>query len=523
MFCCKDIIICFLFLLEKITCSVTDDSTYNYDIERNKKIKEDIDEIANNFIAQRENLLNFKNCIEYFVFGMSSKPIYIYSIHLRERRKSLLNSKVEILKNGFNLDELKLYFSEDMDCANIYQIYEYRFYEWFLTSFNHTKIYFNQIDIIDEFYKICIAESKLIIEKYLLAKLYYKNGLNNCFKEIKNNFKGFINNDCNTYYIEEMQSSFAEFYYKGEDFCNIWTKCPEELKYRLIFGYNCVNLKKKEIKFNETLICNKIREIEEMYDDVINYHLNFTNDDYSLENNQKYTEMMEFIYNTELILQKCKILCQFIKENKSCIIETYYDENSIIENTVSEKKINEYLIKIKNISNEIKNNYQLKFTVNSIWHHLSIIFRFNDAILDDFFDKKHKKIRTIREEGDKIILDLMHKFFEIDDKTFNDIRGNIFGNEVKLKIFSNTEYDYLYLTSYFFSSDLFSNSSVIILLQTVTYSYGPSNKIYFNNDISTKFYHKISYVGSERDESNITTGAVNKIENSLRGRMLWFL
>ncbi|KCZ74620.1 hypothetical protein H311_04413, partial [Anncaliia algerae PRA109] len=139
------------------------------------------------------------------------------------------------------------------------------------------------------------------------------------------------------------------------------------------------------------------------------------------------------------------------------------------------------------------------------------------------FDKKHKKIRIIRKKGDKIILDLMHKFFEMDEKTFNAVRGSIFSNEVKSKLFSDTEYDYLYLTSYFFSSDLFSNSSVLYLLQTATNSYGPSNKIYFNNDENTKFYYKISLIMSEKSQSNITTWAVNKLENILFRRKLWFL
>ncbi|KCZ75838.1 hypothetical protein H311_03176, partial [Anncaliia algerae PRA109] len=387
MFYCKEIIICFLFLLKKITCSVTDDSSYFHNIERNKNIKEDIDKMANNFIAHRENLLNFKNCIEYFVYEMFREPIYL--IYLKERMKSILNSKEEILKKGFNLDELKLHFREDIDHTKQYQIYEYRFYKRFLTSYNGTKTFFNQIDIIDKFHRKCIEESKPFIIKYSLVKFYYKLEWNNYLEEIRNNFDEFIKNDANASLIKEIKEYFARFYTNGGDFYDIWSKCNDELKYRWIFGYECVNLKKKEIKFDEALICNKIREIKEMYDYINNYYLNFTIKNYylktnSLETNQKYTEMMEFIYNTELILQKCKLLCQFIKENKSCITKTYYNKDNIIEKTVSEKNINEYIKKIEYFSNKIKNNYPLKFTVNSIWNYLSIMFGINETILDDF-------------------------------------------------------------------------------------------------------------------------------------------
>ncbi|KCZ79472.1 hypothetical protein H312_03131 [Anncaliia algerae PRA339] len=522
MFCCKEIIICFLFLLEKITCSVTNDTSYNYNIEKNRKIKENIDKIVDNYIINRDNFLNFKNCIECLI--LRSKRSFSSANNLSEERKEfLLNSTIEILKRGFNPGKHILYFSEDMDYTEVNPSSENEFYGNFKYTFYFIKSCISKIKNIEKFYRICIEGTKPIIENYILTQSYNKEGMNNCLEEIVKKFNEFLDNDGYKYYIGDIQSDLQEFYILGKHFYNIWTNCSDELKYRLIFGYNCINLKKKEIKFNRTLIRNKIREIEEMYEYIINYLKNLENPDYYIENNQKYTQMMEFIYNTELILYKCKILYRFINENKSYIIKTYHDDGNIIENTVSEKKINEYLYEIELISNKIKNDYLLKCTVNSIWRYLMIMLNVEETILDDFVEKKRKQIQLLCEEGNKIMFDLMAKFFEIDDKTFKNSYVEIFFDSEKSTLFSNIEYDYFYLTPYFFSSDLFSDFSVIILLGKIHYY--NSFKYYSKVDIDSNsiFRQKFEIIKREMLDLQLLSLAVNEVEKNLRETQLWFL
>ncbi|KCZ76511.1 hypothetical protein H311_02489 [Anncaliia algerae PRA109] len=522
MFFCKEIIICFLFLLEKITCSVTNDTSYNYNIEKNMEIKEHIDKIANNFVTHRDNFLNFKNCIECFL--LRSKSSFSSVNNLSEDRKEfLLNSTIEILNTGFNLDKIKLYFSEDMDYTEVNPSSEYWFYENFEIAFNHVKRKIYQIKNIEKFYRICIEETKPIIESYILPQSYSKERMNNCLEEIVKIFNEFLDNDDDACYINQIRTFVHVCYYEGDFFCNTWTNCSDELKYRLIFGYNCINLKKKEIKFNETLIRNKIREINEMYNYIIDYHINLKYLDYYIENNQKYTQMMEFIYNTELILQKCKILYRFIKENKSYIIRTYYDDGNIIESNVSEIKINEYLREIELISNKIKNDYLLKCTVNIIWRCLLIILGINETILDDFVEKKRNQIQLLCEESNKIMFDLMIKFFEIDDKTFKNSYVRMFFHREKQTLFSNIEFEYCYLTPYFFSSDIFSDFSVIILLQNVCYYYYyiSREKIDFNSN--SIFSHKINILKRENFYLKLFLWYVNELEKNLGETQLWFL
>ncbi|KCZ74446.1 hypothetical protein H311_04589, partial [Anncaliia algerae PRA109] len=138
MFFCKEIIICFLFLLERINCFLTNYTSYNYIIEKNMKIKEHIDKIAGNYITHRENFLNFKNCIECFLLRSKSSFSSVNNLS-EERKEFLLNSTIKILKRGFNLGELKLYFNEDMYYTEVNPGSEYRFYKKFKIAFYHLK------------------------------------------------------------------------------------------------------------------------------------------------------------------------------------------------------------------------------------------------------------------------------------------------------------------------------------------------------------------------------------------------
>ncbi|KCZ74468.1 hypothetical protein H311_04567, partial [Anncaliia algerae PRA109] len=171
-------------MIEKIACSVTTiDISYINNIGENRKIKEHIDKIANNFITHRDNFLNFKNCIECFFLRSCSRFRYVNNLS-EMRKEFILNSTIEIIKNGFNLDKLKLYFSEDMICTKLYQIYKYEFCGWHIRSFYHTKECLYENEIIEKFYRICIEETKPIIERYILTQSYNKEGMNNCLEEI---------------------------------------------------------------------------------------------------------------------------------------------------------------------------------------------------------------------------------------------------------------------------------------------------------------------------------------------------
>ncbi|KCZ74174.1 hypothetical protein H311_04862, partial [Anncaliia algerae PRA109] len=137
--------------------------------------------------------------------------------------------------------------------------------------------------------------------------------------------------------------------------------------------------------------------------------------------------------------------------------------------------------------------------------------------------KKHNQIQLLCEEGNKIMFDLMAKFFEIDDKTFKNGCDGIFFYMKKSTLFSNMEFDYCYLTPYFFSYDLFSDFLVIILLEDVCkYNYFIYQKK-IDIILNTKFRRKFNILQCEKFNSKVLSWAVNIVRKNLREIQLWFL
>ncbi|KCZ79471.1 hypothetical protein H312_03130, partial [Anncaliia algerae PRA339] len=75
-------------------------------------------------------------------------------------------------------------------------------------------------------------------------------------------------------------------------------------------------------------------------------------------------------------------------------------------------------------------------------------------------------LEILSKEGEKNMREILLNTFEMNlDQNIDDIYINKSKNLYLPRFFSDFEYDYIYLTSYFLSSDLLSESSTLVLFE----------------------------------------------------------
>ncbi|KCZ79475.1 hypothetical protein H312_03134 [Anncaliia algerae PRA339] len=256
----------------------------------------------------------------------------------------------------------------------------------------------------------------------------------------------------------------------------------------MIFGYDCINLKTTGKGFNESFIKKGISEIKELEINVYKFLDDLKNKDEIYKSFENISKNFKFIYNCELTIRKSVKLYEFIEKYRFNIKRTCFNNEEIFEEDVDEVTVNEYLIDIQAIINRIKTDTELKIITNSIWHNLLIVLYFNDTFLDDFTHKKINQLEILSKEGEKNMREILSNTFEMNlDQNIDDIYIFKSKNLYIPGILSSFEYDYIYLTSYFLSSDLFSECSTLLLFKRFLFAKSKTS----NNIL--KIFHYIVY------------------------------
>lgn len=412
--------IIFLLCFINLYSSASQDSFKDSIIERNKNRKEEVDEIAKGLLLYGNSLQSFGDCLECFLVLMCSEndPVGMKFIeNISEERKRILNeSLVQIFKQGYDFLKVKLFFDNAhsfilLDSGKIYE-----FPSSVRAYYKNAKDFLNSSNHIKEFYDECIEKAKRIIEGYSEDQYYHTDARNEiCFK-LRVLFSEFKF----TYYkifvdLYRLHKYFSLFLNTYEDFYKNWIQFSEQFKYRVIFGNYCRNIERKVIKFDKILIDEKIKEIKELQREIINHYDNIIKSSLNLDRSETFEEKFEFVYTCEIFLIKSQNLYRFIRENRFYIKSTHIKEGLVVEENIQDKMCNKYLNEIEQISNEIRNNQDIKRYVNIIWGFLLIMITVDNTILDGVIRKKLHKIKNSFEEGNRINISLLSKFVGMEE------------------------------------------------------------------------------------------------------------
>ncbi|KCZ76812.1 hypothetical protein H311_02184, partial [Anncaliia algerae PRA109] len=464
-------ILMFLLFFNITICTTNGDVSINNIIAENTKAKEKIDKLIEDFEPCHLGLKDFLNCFKRYIVVTTGKyeaSRNCFEATLKGELKDFtFDSTLEIFKRGFNVDDLAVFYNK-IDCldSGIFVRY-YDLANKFQNILEIIKDRYNSIEIVRNFYVNCIEKGREIIKNYNSNQLDNDKTKIKCIEQLKEIFKKYKISHYTEYeLLGNFYDTVDDFIIVHENFSNTWKTISDQFKYRLIFGSSCKNLKTTGKGFNESLIKKGISEIQELEINIYKFLDDLKNKDEIYKCLKDTTKKFEFIYNCELAIRKSVKLYEFIEKYRFNIKRTCFNNEEIFEEDIAEVRVNKYLIEIQAIINRIKTNTELKIITNSIWLNLLIVLYSDDTILDDFTHKKINQLKKLIKEGEKNVMEILSNTFELNlDKNIDDICLFKSKNLYIPGILSSFEYDYIYLTSYFLSSDLFSECSTLLLFK----------------------------------------------------------
>ncbi|KCZ79473.1 hypothetical protein H312_03132, partial [Anncaliia algerae PRA339] len=471
MFCSIRFILMFLLFFNITICTTNGDVLSNNNFAENTRLKEKIDKLIEDFEPCHLALKDFLNCFERYIVVITGKyeaSRNCFEATLKgELRDFTFDSTLEIFKRGFNVDDLAVFYNK-IGCWD-FGPYVRFFILANIVQYNleNVKDRCHSIEIVRNFYVNCIEKGREIIKNYNSIQLDNDASKVKCIEQLKEIFEEYKNLHYTEYeFLSNFYDEVDNYIIVHEDFSITCKKLSDQFKYRLIFGSNCKNLKTTGKGFNESFIKKGISEIKELEINIYKFFDDLKNKDEVNKCLKDAAKKFEFIYNCELTIRKSVKLYEFFNKYRFNIKRTCFNNGETFEEDVDEVTVNEYLVEIQALINRIKTDTELKITTNIIWHNLLIFSYLDDTILNDFIHKKTNQLEILSKEGEKNMREILLNTFEMNlDQNIDDIYINKSKNLYLPRFFSDFEYDYIYLTSYFLSSDLLSESSTLVLFE----------------------------------------------------------